>query len=126
METIPMRVDKSGLDAAFKMLRKFGVLCRKNFWCCQTCGCHAMEQRYEGAKDDKPLGYCFYHRQDADGLAYSGRCCLAYGAFGDGDTAAIGRLIAHCLAECGVAYKWDGYASTRIEVFLCAAAEATA
>lgn len=111
-----MRVDTSGLDAAFKMLRKFGVRCRKSFWCCQTCGCYAMEQVYEKAKDDKPLGYCFYHRQDADGLRNDGRCHLAYGAFGDGDTAAIGRLIAHCLQESGVRVEWDGFASSRIAV----------
>lgn len=122
-----MKADMTGFDAAFKMLRKFGILCRKNFWCCQTCGCEAMRQRYEQAEADaKPLGYCFYHQQDAEWLRSEGHAYLSFNAFGEGDSVYIGRLIAYCMAECGVTVKWDGTASQRIEVDLTAGARVPA
>lgn len=115
-------IDKASLTAAFKMMRKYGIFARQNFLCCQTCGCAAVDKAVEEKrkkKQDVPLGYCFYHAQDAACLREEGRVMLAYGAIDDnGDSTAVGSIIAMCLRECGVAYKWDGSRYTRIEAFV--------
>lgn len=115
-------IDKSGLTAAFKMMRKYGIFARQHFMCCQTCGCAAVDKAVEEkrAKNETvPLGYCFYHAQDADTLRHTGHVWLAYGAIDDeGDSTAVGSIIAMCLRECGVAYKWDGSRYTRIEAIV--------
>ena len=114
--------DKSSLTAAFKMMRRYGIFARQNFLCCQTCGrlgvAEAVEEKRK-KNDDVPLGYCFYHAQDAATLRNEGRVMLAYGAIdAKGDSTAVGSIIAMCLRKCGVAYKWDGSRYTRIEAFV--------
>jgi hypothetical protein len=42
----------------FAALRKIGIVCRKNFTCCGTCGRAEMLKKYPG-KD-----YVFFHRQE--------------------------------------------------------------
>lgn len=119
---IANKTDKSNLTTAFKMMRTYGIFARQNFLCCQTCGCNAVDKAVEEKRkknDDVPLGYCFYHAQDAAILREEGRVMLAYGAIDDnGDSTAVGSIIAMCLRECGVAYKWDGKRYTRIEAFV--------
>jgi hypothetical protein len=46
----------------FAALRKIGIVCRKNFTCCGTCGHAEMNEKYPG-KD-----YVFFHSQMADDL----------------------------------------------------------
>ena len=46
----------------FAALRKIGIVCRKNFTCCGSCGRAEMLEKYPG-KD-----YVFFHRQMADDL----------------------------------------------------------
>lgn len=115
-----MEIDKSALNAAFKMMRKFGILARQHFTCCQSCGCAAIDEMVEEKKKQRkpiPLGYCFYHAQDAERLRYDGKVHLAYGSIDDnGDSTAVGNIIAQCLTMCGAEFKWDGSQWTRIEV----------
>lgn len=114
-----MRFDKTPIARAFRMLRTFGILAEQNYLCCQSCGQHAMNEQHKAApKDAKPLGYVFYHGQDYDFMKEDGKLMLAYNAFGDGDSAAIGRLIVHCLSQCGLRPKWSGDVRTRIGVQL--------
>jgi hypothetical protein len=112
--------DKAALTAAFKMMRTFGLLARQNFLCCQSCGCAEVDNIVAEKRKKKkpvPLGYCFYHGQDAERLRYDGKVHLAYGSIdNDGDSTAVGHIIAHCLDRSGLSFKWDGSRYTRIEV----------
>ena len=46
----------------FAALRKIGIVCRKNFTCCGSCGRAEMQEKYPG-KD-----YVFFHSQESDYL----------------------------------------------------------
>ena len=120
---IAIAIDKSKLTAAFKRMRTFGILARQNFMCCQTCGCaevdNIVDAKRAKKKKEVPLGYCFYHAQDADNLRRTGNVFLAYGAIDDnGDSTAVGHIICECLRQCGLEFKWDGSRWTRIEVIV--------
>jgi len=112
-------MNKTALTNAFKMMRKMGIVARQNFLCCQSCGCAAIDdivEKKRKAKQPVPLGYCFYHAQDADTLRYSGYVYLAFGAIDDnGDSTGVGNIIVMCLKQCGVRCKWDGNCYTRIK-----------
>jgi hypothetical protein len=117
---IAMATDKSKLTAAFKRMRTFGILARQNFMCCQTCGCAKVDlivDEKRAKKKEVPLGYCFYHAQDADTLRLTGKVFLAYGAIDNsGDSTAVGHIICECLRQCGLEFQWEGSRWTRIEV----------
>lgn len=51
------------INDCFKELRECGVMCRKNFSCCQSCGHSEIGvQGYEGS-------YVFYHTQTSESLS---------------------------------------------------------
>lgn len=89
------------LTAAFRELRKLGYFARQNWKCCQSCGCAEVP-------DDKADAYVFYHRQDTEHMATTGRCYLAWG--GDG------HKIAAVLTKHGLRVDWNGNPNVRIAV----------
>ena len=65
-----IREFRETMTKLFKELRKVGIVCRKNFSCCQTCGHSEMPA---------DTSYVFYHRQEAQRLREgSEECYLAH------------------------------------------------
>ena len=83
-----------------------GVQMRANFTCCQSCG-HA-------ALGDHPR-YAFYHQQDAQSAAHSGRLYVAFSCESESDTATAEAVVAG-LREAGCAVEWNGSARHRFSV----------
>jgi hypothetical protein len=88
------------LTAAFRNLRRDGYFARKNWMCCQTCGCAALPEDCEN--------YVFYHAQDADFLVEKNQTYLAWS--GDGE-----QIKLRC-EEAGLNVVWDGKDDSRLLV----------
>lgn len=115
-----LKLDRRPIRAAFRELRKYGILCEGGRWtCCQSCGQRDMQESFDdAAEDEKPLGYCFWHDQDEDVLVREGSTMLAFNAFDSMDTRFVGNIIVGVLKKHGVKTKWDGTGRTRIEFTL--------
>ena len=108
------------LNVAFAKIRKAGILARQSFWCCQTCGSSAMDQRIDelAVKSKAPFGCCFYHRQDAAYKKEGEPFYLTYYTSNEDicTTEQIGRKIVHILNENGIETDWDGTSVQRIKI----------
>jgi hypothetical protein len=93
------------LTEAFAALRKDGYYARKNFWCCTTCGCYAMNERMQSHPSKK--GYVFYHAQDVVDVK-KGSAYLAW----DGDA----TTIINTLKASGIDVTWNGDEHMKIQV----------
>jgi hypothetical protein len=113
------------LTAAFRLMRKMGLIAKQNWKCCQTCGCYDItilaEKLKRGGK--APLGYAFYHNQDKDSMVKRGDFYIAYGGFNSQkygkfglDDKDVGGKIIYALTTFGLITKWDGNPNTRILV----------
>jgi hypothetical protein len=95
------------LTRIFKRVQaQTGVQMRANFTCCQSCG-HA-------ALGDHPR-YAFYHQQDAQSAAHSGRLYVAFSCVDEDDTSTAEAVVAG-LREAGCAVEWNGSARHRFSV----------
>lgn len=113
------KTDKEKIRNAFKDLRKQGYFARMNFWCCQSCGCAAVPEKYK----DK---FVFYHNQDAEALGYDGNIGGKNRRFRRFDSKAVlylthgeggdGREICETLKNQGLDVEWDGDMGKRIMV----------
>jgi hypothetical protein len=112
--------------AAFKVLRsRHKILCRANFWCCQTCaGADITDKATMIVDKGKVVNGCvFWHNQDEDSFRRKGTLYLAfgqmnstkYGRIGFEDEV-VGRLVCETLVANGLEYEWDGSAGQRILV----------
>lgn len=108
------------ISTAFRALRKQGIVARQRFMCCQGCALHKLFQEYNAA-EKKPVGYVFFHKQNAERLDADGHVYLAFGVFGRknrGRTAAdMGKLIVAACEAAGCPVDWSGDADTRILVW---------
>jgi len=57
--------DRNRISNAFKELRKLGYFSRMNFWCCQSCGCAAVPDKYKNK-------FVFFHKQDSESFGVDG------------------------------------------------------
>jgi len=121
LKTVP--VTKMDINHFFKALHKAGFFARQSYWCCNTCGCAALE------KDLKPKhrGWVFYNRQDASAFRsrrYDWKIILLddlYLTFGDTKgnmnvTKRIGREVEVIALRCGLLVDWNGDPQTRIRI----------
>lgn len=116
--------DADRLDAAFAELEAVGVVARKCFSCCGTCG--ASEIHGEVVPGTAPRGYVFFHQQDADGLADpEPTLFMSYGAFAtewrddeeyEQAAVAVGEQVRRALEGNGLRVEWDGTHAMRIGV----------
>lgn len=122
---------RKNLNRFFNLLRKDGVIAKRNFSCCQGCGLSEItnESRKVGHTD---VAYVFYHRQDAadmawDHVGFEGEeiltkgCYLAYGFTGDSSEhperlTRFGDRIQELGRQCNVVTRWDGRSATRIMI----------
>jgi 3-oxoacyl-(acyl-carrier-protein) synthase len=114
--------EKQKLNAAFRALKKQGLITRQDFLCCG--GCAAAQLAEDAAKmverGAKVEGAVTYHKQATDRLRETGKCHLQYGQImhhrGEGQpglvmgrpTVEVGQMVAKALTEAGVRFEWDG------------------
>ncbi len=110
--TWPETTEVDRLLFAFETLDANGVVARANFTCCATCG----HSEIGAEAEDHHRGYVFFHEQDTENAAEGGGLYLAFGAFHDGDTTAIGREVVAALHAVDLPTRWDGTAAQRILV----------
>jgi len=109
---------KTKLTAAFKLMRKEGLIARQNFSCCGSCGSVEMSTALATKKNEEKIGYCFYHRQDADAL-YRGSVYLAFGAcdedaVGDDADVKVGAIVALACLKADLKVTWNGSTTVRV------------
>ena len=110
----PIKKIEEKITKVFDKLEKQRIVCRQNFWCCQTCGSHNLIQSYD--KNLNYDGYCFYHNQDYDDLKKANYTYLSYGGFRDEDMISIGLKIVKAFKKEGIQVFWDGSPNTRIRI----------
>jgi len=56
---------KEMIDFFFELCNDKGILCRRDFTCCNSCGAHEIEIEREETEGDEEIytGYIFYHTQ---------------------------------------------------------------
>ena len=62
------------INKAFNKLNRFGIVAKKNFTCCNTCGHYEINDFLQ----HKRQSYIFYHMQSNDNLKKSGSCHLGH------------------------------------------------
>lgn len=107
------RNDKQRFNAVFRILRKLGFFAKQDFWCCMTCGVHAVP--------DDAKKWVFYHGQDVDAfrLGYNGpktKFLHKPIAIAFGTTLVEGREIVGVFESEGFEVEWDGMMEHRIMV----------
>lgn len=108
------------LDRAFRALRRRGIFARRNFLCCQGCGCSDIAIRYEDKEfSDKHRAWLFYHQQDESNLGKG----FTYITWGHRDDDAAEETLSALATEiCGILNKFglntehDGTSSQRIKI----------
>jgi len=83
-----------------------GVQMRANFTCCQSCGHAALGDHAQ---------YAFYHQQDAQSAAHSGRLYVAFSCVDEDDTSTAEVVVAG-LREAGCVVEWNGSARHRFSL----------
>lgn len=108
------------LSNAFAKLRQSNLFARRNFQCCNTCGCAEMGALQKSAiGQGKPrLGYVFYHNQNERDLRAGRGLHLSYGSFDEQkmSLAAIAELIVSALRSFGIDCEWNGDVATKIYI----------
>jgi len=108
--------DYPALAAAFADLEDLGVVARMCFACCNSCGATEIHDEID-PNGNEPLGYTFFHSQEADRLAGTpGDLFLSFDGFDDTPAAAIGDLVATTVARRGLEVDWDGNPGVKVRV----------
>lgn len=89
------------ITKAFRKLRNDGYFARRNWLCCQSCGCAAVPEEHSET-------YVFFHAQDADYLKEQNKTYLAWNG--------NGNLIRQRCEEVGLHVVWSGSEAERILV----------
>lgn len=119
---------KPKLAAAFRAMRREGLLAKQNYQCCQNCGGYAVTlEAVDLIKSGKVKmkyhikGCCFYHDQDNDNLKVGQPFMLAYGDMDSTEfgkiglpTEEVGKIVVKCLEAEGIEIEWDGTGDQRI------------
>lgn len=122
---------KEALTAAFKDMRKAGLVSKQNFLCCSSCAGYSIASTFgekckkDPSYKDKVKGCVYYHRQSAQNLnnPSSEGFYLQFGkieaseGFESGlDTVEVGKIITKILSKHRIEWKWDGDPDNCIEV----------
>jgi hypothetical protein len=109
----PIKDIQRQIAKVFLELEKQKVKCEQNFWCCQTCGCSAMNDYEDNLNYE---GYCFFHNQDFDTLKIEGVTHLSYGSFREKTMEEIGDRIFKMFKKEGIKVTWNGNSNSRIMI----------
>lgn len=103
-----MKIDTPKIDEAFDKLNELGILARKDWTCCQTCGHYEIKDEL---KECGLTNYVFYHDQDTDYLNERGFTYIAYGL----DKKAK-KVVMKVFKHYGLNPEWNGSEKTRIKI----------
>ncbi|MBA8809900.1 hypothetical protein FHX71_003876 [Promicromonospora sukumoe] len=104
------------LATAFADLESLGVVARMSFACCNTCGATEIHDEAD-PNGPEPLGYTFFHSQEADRLGDTpGDLFLSFGGFDETPAAVIGDIVATTVARHGFDVDWAGDAGAKVQV----------
>lgn len=110
----------SKLAIAFELMRDENIDARHHFTCCQSCG--SAELRSLENPDNDTIGYCFYHAQDAEGIAERKELYLSYGGFETPEdfweAEDVAHVVRRILEDFGLEVEWNGDSATRVKVLL--------
>ena len=109
---------KSKISAAFRKLRKHGLLCKQDFLCCSSCATSELDSLFKAAAEGTYKGAVYYHNQDLERFNEGGKMTLRYVSENDLDetTKQIGDLVAYRCKAAGLTVVWNGKVNTAIEV----------
>lgn len=108
------------LNAAFRTLRKKGLIARQNYKCCTSCAgaaiAYDIEQMLDKGKVREAIkGGVFYHKQAGEDRARRGQFYLSYGSihtqkYGEVGlpTKEVGEMVVEALRDEGIPFEWDG------------------
>ncbi len=115
-EDWPETTDWDRLDAAFNDMDEVGILALHNAGMTQSDGMSDAADIAAQMKDEGYTfkGYVFYHSQDVDGALQGAPLHLAFGAFDDGDGAAVAHEAVTILQNSDFEVEWDGTLDQRI------------
>ncbi|MFJ3407511.1 DUF6891 domain-containing protein [Promicromonospora sp. NPDC090134] len=106
----------SALATAFAELETLGVVARMCFACCNTCGAAEIHDEVD-PNGAEPLGYVFFHGQEAERLADTpGDLYLSFGGFAGSTASEVGEIVATTIARHGFEVAWDGSADAKVRV----------
>lgn len=113
---------KERITAAFKAVRKHGILARQHFSCCGSCAGYELACKMDEAREaGRPKrGAVYYHRQATEGFYSRGEVYLGFGCDAnapeverasdteeDERTRLVGCFTVEALAEAGLDVEWD-------------------
>lgn len=114
------------VTAAFKAVRKEGLIARQNFKCCGSCAGYDLATQVEKmpeAKRQKVKGAVFYHRQDTQRMMEEECLFLNFGQIDSQEvgevglpTEEVGKIVTRVFKEAGLNVEWDGDKYSRIKV----------
>lgn len=109
--------DYDRLHAAFDELEDRGILVRENYWCCQTCAFHGIEEEVADGREagEEIRGYVYFHSQDTDRAVEIGELMLRFGGttgepgtLKSDATKAIGEEVVAALEDEHLYARWSG------------------
>jgi hypothetical protein len=105
------------LKKAFAEMNLKGITAKENYWCCQTCGLHAITHE---DKNDGHYGFCFYHNQDNSSKKRKESFHLTFGHTSmestDEQDVQVGKDICAILRANGCEVEWNESNARRIKV----------
>jgi hypothetical protein len=110
---------KTKLSAAFRAMRKEGLVARQNFSCCGSCANYELATIIDELPAEKKAttkGYVFYHNQDADHMRrpnFDG-LYLGYSSSDGNNCSDIAQIVVACIQRAGLTAEWNGEITTRI------------
>ena len=116
---VDLKVTRSKVLKAFRLLRKQGFIAKGNFSCCTSCATSELENM---AKLEKNIvGWVYWHKQCEKTYQEIGELYLGWGLLEDGDDKAkeVVKKICKALTACGVKYEWDGSLTKKVKVIAC-------
>ncbi|MEU5877484.1 hypothetical protein [Spirillospora sp. NPDC047279] len=113
--TWPDVLDSDRFLRAFGDLNATGIVALADFSCCLSCGTSEIGEVVPDGRERR--GYVFAHRQDMENAVAGAGCDLAFGSFGDGESAAgIGEAVVAALRGHGFDPGWSGDPAERVHV----------
>jgi len=113
--------DTERLHTAFDNLCRNKIVALHNAGYTQSEAIYDVQDVWQDLEDDgiKPIGYCYYHGQDLEGVIKTGE--LNIGFYGekeknDKEAIIIGHKVVDALRKEGFDVNWDGSASKRITI----------
>lgn len=118
-ESWPAITECDRLDAAFADLNWSGIVCRRHFTCCSSCGHKEIWEEIEAerSRERDVRGYAFYHVQSTDTAVEGGGLWLNHASVhGRNEDLQIAEEIVGSLRDHGLDVDWPEDAEKSIHV----------